>query len=513
MLLGVLLWMNKKDEDKKSAELQALNAKLYQEEQEKEAALKQKKAEDSFYQKLSDGFDVNVLVVGDSIGAGAGTETDGQQWFKQLQAYLRTVNKASVSVTNVSMGGNTSYAGYVQTMALDDDIDYDLAVICYGQNDALQGLDVYYEAIVQAIKNKYPNCSIISILESSQRDYTSNIITIQSICDHYGIPVADTIVAFNNSGKAYDDLSNDGVHPNDAGQEIYYETVKNVIDENVAASTGKMENVDAINADVHKFDNFIWYGADKDFKRVDDTTFTLNASASGVFGMSYTEIRNGFLNAAMLSEDIKSFRKERLEEHITEMKKPFALVQVIPATFRSDCVPMYDLYREGKLNFDDLFNGMIYDRAVPNVDGVYFPDYSEQRNFEQLQIFNTGAVELKMDFEIREQNSRSQQLKTERYLIIFDFEAELRKLIQGTSKMYQKLGRSTAMYVCVTIVGCKGLWNYTVNAYGANAPTKVDRNQIVCTPIEIRNIQDDVQVKEGIENCIRMTKYSLGIRI
>ena len=151
VLLGVLLWMNKKDEDKKSAELQALNAKLYQEEQEKEAALKQKKAEDSFYQKLSDGFDVNVLVVGDSIGAGAGTETDGQQWFKQLQAYLRTVNKASVSVTNVSMGGNTSYAGYVQTMALDDDIDYDLAVICYGQNDALQGLDVYYEAIVQAI--------------------------------------------------------------------------------------------------------------------------------------------------------------------------------------------------------------------------------------------------------------------------------------------------------------------------------------------------------------------------
>lgn len=228
--------------------------------------------------------------------------------------------------------------------------------------------------------------------------------------------------------------------------------------------------------------------------------------------MSYTEIRNGFLNAAMLSEDIKSFRKERLEEHITEMKKPFALVQVIPATFRSDYIPMYDMYREGKLNFDDLFNGMIYDRAVPNVDGVYFPDYSEQRDFEQLQIFNNGAVELKIDFEIREENSQSRQLKTERYLIIFDFEAELRKLIQGTSQMYQKLGRSTAMYVCVTIVGCKDLWNYTVNAYGANTPTKVDRNQIVCTPIEIRNIQDDEQVRESIENSIRMTKYSLGIR-
>ena len=158
--------------------------------------------------------------------------------------------------------------------------------------------------------------------------------------------------------------------------------------------------------------------------------------------MSYTEIRNGFLNAAMLSEDIKSFRKERLEEHITEMKKPFALVQVIPATFRSDYVPMYDMYREGKLDFDNLFNGMIRDRAVPNVDGVYFPDYSKLRDFEKLQIFNNGTVELKIDFEIREQNSKSQQLKTERYLIIFDFVEELKNLIYGTSTMYRKLGRS-----------------------------------------------------------------------
>ena len=135
--------MNKKDEDKKSAELQALNAQLYQEEQEKAAALKQKKADDSFYQKLSDGFDVNVLIVGDSIGTGAGKETDGLQWFKQLQSYLRTVNKASVAVTNISMGGNTSYAGYVRTMDLEDSTDYDLAIICYGQNDRSDGFSTY----------------------------------------------------------------------------------------------------------------------------------------------------------------------------------------------------------------------------------------------------------------------------------------------------------------------------------------------------------------------------------
>ena len=108
------------------------------------------------------------------------------------------------------------------------------------------------------------------------------------ICEHYSIPVADTIAAFNNSGKAYDDLTGDGVHPNEAGQEIYFETVKAVIDDNVTASTGKMTDTDVINADVHKFDNFVWYDASSDFERVDDTTFTISVSATGVLGIDYT---------------------------------------------------------------------------------------------------------------------------------------------------------------------------------------------------------------------------------
>lgn len=285
VLLGALLWMNTVEEDKKSAELRALNKKLYQEEQEKQIALKQKEAEDSFYQKLTDGFDVNVLVVGDSIAEGGQGENG---WCTLLQNNLRKTYNNRVSFTNVSMGGNASYAGYVRTMALNDEVDYDLAIICYGQNDGADGFSTNYESIIRAIRSKYPDCSIISILESSQREYTEKMTTIQNICEHYSIPVADTIASFNTSGKAYDDLTGDGVHPNEAGQEIYFETVKVVIDDNVAASTGKMAEADVINADVHKFDNFVWYDASSDFVRVDDTTFTISTSASGILGIDYT---------------------------------------------------------------------------------------------------------------------------------------------------------------------------------------------------------------------------------
>ena len=283
--LSILMWGEKKKANAKAQELAKLNEQIYAENQAKAEALKQKEAEDSFYQKLVDGFDVNVLVVGDSIAEGGQGE---KGWCTLLQNNLRKTYGNNVSFTNVSMGGNASYAGYVRTMALNDNVDYDLAIICYGQNDGADGFSTNYESIIRAIRSKYPDCSIISILESSQRTYTEKMTTIQSICEHYSIPVADTIAAFNNSGKAYDDLTGDGVHPNDAGQEIYFETVKAVIDDNVAASTGKMSDADVINADVHKFDNFVWYDASSDFERVDDTTFTISVSATGVLGIDYT---------------------------------------------------------------------------------------------------------------------------------------------------------------------------------------------------------------------------------
>lgn len=289
---GVMLYKYRDQEKIRKDNLQLLEQQYQeqceaerQEKLEHEQFKEQLRLNDSFYQKLADGFDVNILFVGDSIAEGGQGE---KGWCTLLQSYLKKTYGNSVICTNVSMGGNASYAGYVRTMALNDNLDYDLAVICYGQNDRTEGFSVNYESIIRAIRSKYPDCSIISILESSQREYTEKMTNIQSICKHYGIPVADTIAAFNNSGIAYEELTKDGVHPNDAGQEIYFETVKTIIDDNVSISTGKMKDSDVINTYVHKFDNFAWYGTDTDFKRVDDTTFTLNTSGSGILGIDYT---------------------------------------------------------------------------------------------------------------------------------------------------------------------------------------------------------------------------------
>ena len=47
--------------------------------------------------------------------------------------------------------------------------------------------------------------------------------------------------------------------------------------------------------------------------------------------MSYSEMRNNFLNAASLDAEIKKFRIERLSELLEDNTKMFGVIHIIPA--------------------------------------------------------------------------------------------------------------------------------------------------------------------------------------
>lgn len=290
-ILGALLYSDHVQEDENAAKLKALveqdRERRIAEEQEQRLEAQRReqlRKEDSFYQKLADGFDVNLLIVGDSIAEGAGASDRSHAWASMLAESIHRTYNVKANMTNVSMGGNSSYAGYVRTMALDNDVDYDLVVLCYGQNDGLLNFDLYYESIIQAVKNKYPDASIICILESSQRDYTAKMQTIQAIAAHYELPVADTIAPFRDN---YDSLVNsDGVHPNDAGHEVYCETVMSLIEPLVTARQGRDPEAEIINDAVTIFDTFKWIPADK-FVR-EGNTFVCNTNVQGtIMGIDY----------------------------------------------------------------------------------------------------------------------------------------------------------------------------------------------------------------------------------
>lgn len=219
-----------------------------------------------FYDKLHNQKDVNILIVGDSISEGACIENKADKWTYRLKDWIEAEYDVKCNMTNISMGGNTSYAGYGRVIALDDGVQYDLAIICYGQNDSLDHFRENYESIILALEEKYTGIDMISILESAQLTYTEKMDTIQELCDYYGIPVADTIAGFAESGYAYDALTDDGTHPNEKGAGVYFTVLSDVIQ-------GEL-NKEITGEWVFDSESARFYAAEE-CKRVDDCTWKI----------------------------------------------------------------------------------------------------------------------------------------------------------------------------------------------------------------------------------------------
>ena len=361
VILGAMFYQYKIYEKAQSAYLQGVQEEQEAEriakqeaeaaaEEAAELALQEDMESSSFYQKLSKGYDVNILIVGDSIGATSGASATEYRWTTLLDSYLTEQYGSNVTITNVSMGGNASYAGYSRVMMLDDGIDYDLAIICYGQNDSTIDFSLYYETIIRAISSKYEKCSIISILESSQRTYTEKMVTIQEICDYYGIPTADTIAPFSED---YDSYTDDSVHPNDAGQAIYAETVETVIDNMVEAGTGFTDyNLTPINSGVTAFDNFRYISADE-FERTDEVTYTITGlSISGILGIDYSyqsgdNLTEIYVDGELFVAPTVTFNYDFSQRHILIVSDDCTVENEIKIVFSST-------------ELADAFNGLIF---------------------------------------------------------------------------------------------------------------------------------------------------------
>lgn len=182
----------------------------------------------TFSEKINCGFSSNIIVNGDSIGGqyGAG------EWCTLLEKQIENETNNPIEVTNISKPGNSSFAGIVSWEMLDstEKMLSDLVILCYGQNDTDdESFAVNYEALIRNTIVGNPNAEMIAILESSQKGYTNKINTIIELCDYYKIPYVDTIKAFDESGYSYEELSDDGVHPNAKGKEIYADAIYEVI--------------------------------------------------------------------------------------------------------------------------------------------------------------------------------------------------------------------------------------------------------------------------------------------
>lgn len=211
------------------------------------------------YEKLKEGRAINIIVIGDGIGASWGATSEANKWYNVLADKLQKKYKGSITTTKLNGEIATVVRGWVELNRAELSEGQDLALICFGQNDngrlSPTQFAIFYESLIRKLKKHNPDIDIIPIIESSIKSDNSYTEVIKKLSKHYDFTYVDTMTAFNNYEGGYGSLSDDGILPNDKGYSYYADLMEECIAKNIA-SRKKAKNVKDTLYQSNKLDNF-----------------------------------------------------------------------------------------------------------------------------------------------------------------------------------------------------------------------------------------------------------------
>ena len=290
---------------------------------------------DSFYQRLQDQLPVRVLVVGDGYGAGMGASQAARSWAQRLKASLAMKYGVTVELTNVSLSeqnggfgawaslrqqpegaatamlaemvgdgraevakdGTISAEGWNNTMshAFRKD-EYDLAIVSLGMTDDPSQFPTWYEAVLRGLREKYRQCSVISLLSSQaltspelgfadentealrtiSKQYHADVVNVgMEMLDPEGAKNGATASEIDPSNPAIQKYTVEGLYLNDAGQSFLADTLQKFIDQKVANAQGYTAGeVTLLDPAVEALDEFHYIPV-AELNRLNDYTYAL----------------------------------------------------------------------------------------------------------------------------------------------------------------------------------------------------------------------------------------------
>ena len=190
------------------------------------------------YEKIKEGKEVNILVLGNGIGLSEGKTDESGNWTSSLSKWLEETYKSKANITNLSQDKATVKVGLEELEKNKD--NFDLAYIIFGENDqkALKPNEFKedYEKIIEILKERNKNVDIVPIIENSIRKKNEYTTIIESIGKDNYIKVLDMATVFTKDPAPYAKLTTKGgIYPNNVGYSLYFSNVKSLIEANITA--------------------------------------------------------------------------------------------------------------------------------------------------------------------------------------------------------------------------------------------------------------------------------------
>jgi len=167
----------------------------------------------------------SILAVGDSIGVGYSVETQTNilpNWPTKVQ------DKTGIPVINYSKGGRHASASISTVQYAIDTYQPSHLIIMLGTNDSNNGSVSGATFAMQFITEYAKAAGVVPIIgtipprNSKSAEIAANYRQIDT-------PIADIEAAFGNGSGLF---QSDGIHPNDAGQEVIANTFVDVLNAN-----------------------------------------------------------------------------------------------------------------------------------------------------------------------------------------------------------------------------------------------------------------------------------------
>lgn len=190
------------------------------------------------YEKIKEGKEVNILVLGNGIGLSEGKTDDSGNWTSSLSKWLEETYKSKANITNLSQDKATVKVGLEELEKNKD--TFDLAYIIFGENDqkALKPNEFKedYEKIIEILKERNKNVDTVPIIENSIRKKNEYTTIIEGIAKANDLKVLDMATVFTKDPAPYAKLTTKGgIYPNNVGYSLYFSNVKSLIEANIAA--------------------------------------------------------------------------------------------------------------------------------------------------------------------------------------------------------------------------------------------------------------------------------------
>lgn len=284
---------------------------------------------DSFYERLQDQLPVRILVLGESV-TGTNGVSSAKSWAQLLKTQLSVQYGVTVELTDLTLpAGNAGFGTWAELMEQPDGAarsmlsemllngtavqsedgtiapegwdntkshalrknEYDLAILSLGTNDDPAEFPIWYEAVLRALRTKYRQCSVISLL--SPQAVTApelgcadeNEAALRKLAFRYYADVLDlgAMLKEKDSDSGTSGISEavqkkytaDGRYLNAAGHTLLAETLEKLIEEKTAESkrytAGEIRPSDA---SVEALDEFYFVPSEA-LQRLDDYTYVL----------------------------------------------------------------------------------------------------------------------------------------------------------------------------------------------------------------------------------------------